>query len=178
MQAATQLGQTLACQGITLVYGGGRVGMMGALAKGALAADGKVIGVIPGYLMDEEVAFTDLRDLRVVGTMHERKALMAELADGFIALPGGLGTVEEFAEVLTWAQLGIHRKPCGLLNVCRYYDSLIDFLDTAVEQLFIDSVHRDMIVVTESITALLAEFEAYQPPRISKAEWIQRVALA
>ncbi|HUW13230.1 MAG TPA: TIGR00730 family Rossman fold protein, partial [Anaerolineae bacterium] len=124
VEAAVQLGEDLARRGITLVYGGGRVGMMGALARGALDAGGEVIGVIPRDLVDQEVAYTDLLDLRVVDTMHERKALMVELAQGFIALPGGLGTLEEFAEVLTWAQLGIHRKPCGVLNVCHYYDSL------------------------------------------------------
>jgi len=158
------------------VYGGGRVGMMGAVARGALAAGGEVIGVIPRDLVDQEVAFTDLLDLRVVDTMHERKALMAELAEAFIALPGGLGTLEEFAEVLTWAQLGIHRKPCGVLNVCHYYDSLIGFIDHAVDRQFISPAHREMLLVADSAAELLEKLETYQPPSGSKAQWILQMA--
>jgi len=176
VQAAEQLGDALARRSITLVYGGGRVGMMGAVARGALAAGGEVIGVIPRDLVDQEVGFTDLADLRVVDTMHERKALMAELAKGFIALPGGLGTLEEFAEVLTWAQLGIHRKPCGVLNVCHYYDSLIGFMDHAVDQQFISPAHREMVLVADSAVELLEKMEAYQPPGGSKAQWILQMA--
>ena len=178
VEAAVQLGEDLARRGITLVYGGGRVGMMGAVARGVLDAGGEVIGVIPRDLVDQEVAFTDLLDLRVVDTMHERKALMVELAQGFIALPGGLGTLEEFAEVLTWAQLGIHRKPCGVLNVRHYYDRLIGFLDHGVDQQFISPAHREMVLIADSADALLEKLETYQPPYGSKAQWILQMAAA
>jgi uncharacterized protein (TIGR00730 family) len=148
---------------------------MGQIARAALDAGGEVIGVIPRELVKMEVAFTELPDRRVVGSMHERKALMADLADGFIALPGGLGTIEEFFEVLTWAQLGMHPKPCGLLNVCRYYDRLMDFLDHAAEQQFIRRAHREMILIADHADALLAAFDTYRPPKANKAEWILRM---
>ena len=176
VRAAVQLGETLATRGITLVYGGARVGTMGQLARAALAAGGEVIGVIPRRLVDMEVAYTGLPDLRVVGSMHERKATMADLADAFIALPGGLGTIEEFFEVLTWAQLGMHRKPCGLLNVCGYYDGLIAFLDHAVAERFVEGAHREMVRIAESAEALLEAFETYRPPTASKAAWILRLS--
>jgi uncharacterized protein (TIGR00730 family) len=166
------MGQALAKRDITLVYGGASVGMMGQLAKACLDAGGEVIGVIPRKLVEMEVAFTQLAQLHVVESMHERKAKMAEMADGFIALPGGLGTIEEFFEVLTWAQLGMHRKPCGLLNTCRYYDKLIDFLDQAVEQQFVEPVHREMIQIDESPDGLLKKFETYQAPQTNKAAWV------
>jgi uncharacterized protein (TIGR00730 family) len=166
------MGQALAKRDITLVYGGASVGMMGQLAKACLDAGGEVIGVIPRKLVEMEVAFTQLAQLHVVESMHERKAKMAEMADGFIALPGGLGTIEEFFEVLTWAQLGMHRKPCGLLNTCRYYDKLIDFLDQAVEQQFVEPVHREMIQIDESPDGLLKKFETYQAPQSNKAAWV------
>jgi uncharacterized protein (TIGR00730 family) len=150
--------------------------MMGAVARGALGAGGAVIGVIPRDLVDQEVAFTDLVDLRVVDSMHERKARMAELAEGFVALPGGLGTLEEFAEVLTWAQLGIHRKPCGVLNVCHYYDGLIGFMDHAVDQQFISPAHRDMVLVADDAAELLGMLQTYRPPGESKAQWILQMA--
>ncbi len=171
VKMANALGRELVKRQIGLVYGGGRLGMMGALAKTIYAQGGEVIGVIPEELAKKNVAFTDLSDLRVVGSMHERKALMVELADGFIALPGGLGTIEEIFEVITWAQLSIHRKPCGFLNVAHYYDKLIDFLDYAVEQRFIESAYRKMIVIDEYPDALLQQFETYQPPQLDKAEW-------
>ena len=171
VQAARELGQSLADRGIGLVYGGGRVGVMGEIADAALEAGGAVIGVIPKELLDKEVAFTELSDLRVVSSMHERKALMVELSDGFIALPGGLGTFEEFFEVLTWAQLDIHQKPCGLLNVCGYYTQLMNFLDHAVTEQFIVSGHRGMLLTEDRPEALLNKFEAYEPPRVDKAEW-------
>jgi uncharacterized protein (TIGR00730 family) len=174
-QAARQLGQALVSRGIGLVYGGGRVGVMGAIANAVLDAGGKVTGVIPTGLFDKEVAFTELSDLRVVSSMHERKALMAELSDAFIALPGGLGTFEEFLEILTWAQLGLHQKPCGLLNVCQYYAWLTSFLDHAVGEQFIQSAHRSMLLVDESPDALLDKFEGYEPPSVDKAEWILRM---
>ena len=176
VRAARELGGTLARRNIGLVYGGARVGMMGQVARAALGAGGEVIGVIPRELAEMDVAFTDLPDLRVVESMHERKALMADLADGFIALPGGLGTIEEFFETLTWAQLGMHPKPCGLLNVCGYYDELIDFLDNVVQQRFMDLAHRKMVLVAESAEALLEAFETYRPPEGSKAQWILGMA--
>jgi uncharacterized protein (TIGR00730 family) len=174
-QAARELGHALASKNLGLVYGGASVGAMGQIANAVLEAGGEVIGVIPRALAEKEVAYTELSDLRVVGSMHERKALMAELADGFIALPGGLGTIEEFFEVLTWAQLGMHQKPCGLLNVCQYYDNLMAFLDCAVDQQFIEVTHRSLVLIDESPEALLKKFEMYQPPKVDKAEWILRI---
>ena len=175
VQAAKSLGATLARRNLTLVYGGGNVGLMGRLASSALACGGKVIGVIPRKLADQDVAYTDLDDLRVVGSMHERKSLMAELADGFIALPGGLGTIEEFFEALTWAQLGIHNKPCGLLNIGGYFDNLIAFLHHAVSEQFIGSPHHDMILISEDPEKMLADFAAYDPPQAGKAAWARRL---
>ena len=171
VDVAVQLGKTLAERKVGLVYGGGKVGLMGYTAAAAAKAGGEVIGVIPKGLVKKEVAFTDLTDLRVVETMHERKALMAELSDGFIAMPGGLGTLEEFFEALTWAQLGMHEKPCGFLNVCHYYDSILGFLDGAVNEQFLDQEHHDMILVAESPGALLDQFDAYKPPTGDKAAW-------
>lgn len=175
IDAAERLGRLLAGRNITLVYGGACVGMMGQVARAALAAGGEVIGVIPKDLADMGVSFADLPDLRLVGSMHERKALMVELADGFIALPGGFGTLEEFFEALTWTQLGHHKKPCGLLNVCHYYDRLVDFLDHAREQQFIDAPHRAMVLMADSADVLLEQFDAYQAPHLNKAEWILRM---
>ncbi|MEN4099329.1 MAG: TIGR00730 family Rossman fold protein, partial [Anaerolineaceae bacterium] len=137
LDAAAALGQALARRGLGLVYGGGRLGLMGAIARAALAAGGEVTGVIPRGLVEREVGFTELNDLRVVESMHERKALMIELSDGFIALPGGLGTIEEFFEALTWGQLGLHQKPCGLLNVSGYFDHLVAFLDNVRAEQFV-----------------------------------------
>jgi uncharacterized protein (TIGR00730 family) len=159
----------LAQRQIGLVYGGGRIGLMGRLARATVEAGGEVIGVIPRQLFEKEVAFTGLNDLRVVGSMHERKALMVELADGFIGLPGGLGTIEEFFEVLTWAQLGIHRKPCGLLNVAQYYTRLLNFLEHTVAEQFIGPEHWAMILVDEDPGSLLRQFESYRPPTVDKA---------
>ncbi len=171
-QAARQLAHTLVEREIGLVYGGGSVGLMGAIATTVLAAGGKVTGVIPAALLEKEVALTELPDLRVVDSMHERKALMAEICDAFISLPGGFGTTEELIEALTWAQLGIHGKPCGILNVLNYFDHLIDFLDRAVVDGFLRPEHRAMICIADDPNNLLAQFEAYEPPRIDKAEWI------
>ena len=176
LQAAKQLGYTLASKDIGLVYGGARVGMMGKIAESVLEKGGEVTGVIPKGLVEKEVAFTELADLRVVDSMHERKALMAELSDGFIALPGGLGTIEEFFEVVTWAQLGIHPKPCGLLNVEQYYDRLLDFLDHSVEEKFVELEHRSMILVDEKPKGLLKKFETYLPPKIDKAKWALKLS--
>ncbi len=170
--AAKQLGYTLVHKGIGLVYGGARVGLMGKIAEAVMEREGEVIGVSPIELVEKEVAFTGLADLRVVDSMHERKALMANLADGFIALPGGLGTIEEFFEVATWAQLGMHSKPCGLLNVRQYFDRLMDFLDHTVGENFVELEHRSMILMDEDPERLLRKFETYQPPKMDKAKWV------
>lgn len=168
--AAKSLGRTLASRGIGLVYGGSNVGLMAAIADEMADELGEVIGVIPRSLVEREVANTSLSDLRIVESMHERKALMAELADGFIALPGGIGTLEEFFEIWTWAQLGMHRKPCGLLNAAGYYDPLLTFLDRTVDEKFVRPVHRQMVIVETEASALLDGFLAYEPPQVVK--WI------
>jgi len=170
-RAARQVGTFLAQRKIGLVFGGGRVGMMGQLARAALENNGEVIGVIPRELNEKKVAFSGLSDLRVVESMHERKALMAGLADGFVALPGGLGTLEEIFEILTWAQLGMHQKPCGLLNVAGYFTPLLAFLDRVVVEGFLDAAHRSMILTSEYPEELLRQFETYRPPTADKAEW-------
>ncbi len=171
-QAAERLARELVTRGYGVVFGGGRVGMMGVLADATLAAGGEVIGVIPKALLEKEVAHGGLTELRVVASMHERKAMMAELSEGFIALPGGLGTLEEFFEVLTWAQLGLHPKPCGLLNVSGYYDRLLEFLDLTVEERFVKSQHRALVITSTSPTDLLERFATYRPPQVEK--WIDR----
>jgi uncharacterized protein (TIGR00730 family) len=159
-------------RGLKLVYGGGSIGLMGVLGEAALAAGGHVIGVTPRRLLEREVVHEGLTELRVVETMHERKALMAELSDGFIALPGGLGTLDEMFEMLTWVQLGIHRKPCGLLDVAGYFDQLAAFLDHAVEQRFVKPEHRSMLIADRDPRALLARLASARPPEVSK--WIGR----
>jgi uncharacterized protein (TIGR00730 family) len=143
---------------------------MSALADTMLDELGDIIGVIPRMLVQREVANTALADLRIVDSMHERKAMMAELADGFVALPGGIGTLEEFFEIWTWGQLGMHDKPCGLLNVAGYFDPLLEFLDRAVTEKFVRDVHRKMVIVESDPAALLARLESYEPPRVVK--WI------
>lgn len=170
MEGAKQLGISLAEAGITLVYGGARVGLMGAVADTVLAHGGKVIGVIPKSLVDREIAHTGLTDLHIVGSMHERKALMSELADGFIALPGGSGTLEEFFEVFTWAQLGHHQKPCGLLNLNGYYTPLLQFIDHTIGEGFMKEDYRAMILSDSEPKPLLQRFEQYQAPEIVK--WV------
>jgi uncharacterized protein (TIGR00730 family) len=171
LATARALGEALAASGIGLVYGGASVGLMGAVADAALAKGGNVIGVMPQALVDKEIAHKGLTDLRVVGSMHERKALMAELADGFVALPGGLGTFEELFEVWTWAQLGYHRKPCALLNAGGFYDKLTDFLDDVVERGFVKPIHRAMLIVESDPAALIDAIRAYEPPKVDK--WIK-----
>ena len=156
--AAKRLGRLLVERGYGLVYGGGNVGLMNVIANTVLELGGHVTGVIPDRLVGKEVAHLGVSDLRVVSSMHERKALMAELSDGFIAMPGGIGTMEEFFEVLSWAQLGIHAKPCGLLNVSGYYDPLIQFLDHAVSEDFIKPKHRALMIVEEEPEKLLDRF--------------------
>lgn len=145
--------------------------MMGEIATAAVERGGRVTGVIPRGLFEKEVGYEELDDLRVVDSMHQRKALMVELSDGFIALPGGLGTTEEFFEVLTWAQLGLHRKPIGLLDVCGYYDRLVEFVDHAVGEDFIEEAHRSILLVDRDMEGLLGKFETYEPPKVDKAEW-------
>lgn len=170
--AAADLGRSLAERGVGLVYGGARVGLMGALADGALAAGGHVTGVMPEALMAKEVAHHGLSDLRVVKSMHERKAMMADLAEGFIALPGGLGTLEELFEVLTWAQLGLHRKPCGLLDIQGYFGGLLAFMDHSVAEGFVKAEHRAMLLVAAGCGELLDAMAAFRPPTVTK--WIGR----
>jgi uncharacterized protein (TIGR00730 family) len=169
---AREMGRAIAARGWTLVYGGGNVGLMGVVADAALAAGGKVIGVIPEALLARELGHRGITELRVVDTMHERKAMMADLADAFIALPGGIGTFEEFFEVLTWAQLGIHRKPCGLLNTRGYYQPVMDLLGMAVNEGFLRAEHQGMVLTAERVEDLLAKLETHQPPQTAK--WIGR----
>jgi uncharacterized protein (TIGR00730 family) len=168
VEAARALGRLLAQRGIGIVYGGSNVGLMAALADAMTDEFGDIIGVIPRMLVEREVANKALTDLRIVDSMHQRKAMMAELADGFIALPGGIGTLEEFFETWTWGQLGMHAKPCGLLNVAGYFDPLLEFLDHAVAERFVRDAHRAMVVVESEPAALLSRFERYEPPRVVK----------
>lgn len=160
-EAARQLGRELVERNYGLVYGGGNVGLMKVVADRVLDLGGHVIGVIPDSLVSKEVAHGGLSELRIVKSMHERKAMMAELSDGFIAMPGGIGTMEEFFEILSWAQLGIHRKPCGLLNIGGYYDRLIEFLDHAVEHDFLKPKHRSLLILANEPPDILSRFEAF-----------------
>jgi uncharacterized protein (TIGR00730 family) len=172
-EAAVALVRTLAARGLGVVYGGAHVGLMGVVADEALAAGAEVIGVIPQALVDREIAHTGLADLRIVGSMHERKAQMAELADAFVALPGGLGTLEELFEVATWSQLGLHVKPCGLLNVLGYYDGLAGMLDHAVAERFLRPENRAIITVEADPGAMVDALAAWTPPaRVDK--WLDR----
>lgn len=171
-EAADAVGRTLAGRGIGLVYGGGNVGLMGRVADAALDAGGEVIGVIPNALVSKEVAHARLTRLDVVGSMHERKARMAELSDAFVALPGGVGTLEELFEILTWSQLGLHAKPCGLLDVGGYFRPLLTFLDHAVTERFVKPKHRALLLAGESIDDLLERFATWRAPQLDK--WIDR----
>lgn len=171
-EAAAGLGRLLAARGIALVYGGGDVGLMGVLADAALTAGGHVTGVIPHALLEREVGHGALTDLHVVDSMHERKMLMAELSDAFIALPGGIGTVEELVEALTWTQLGVHDKPCGLLDVAGYYRPLTAFLEHAVAEGFLRPEHRAMLLVSADPATLLDRLDRWEPPPVEK--WIDR----
>ena len=170
--AARNLGRLFAREGVALVYGGGSVGLMGELADSVLAAGGEVIGVIPHALWAREVGHRGLTDIRIVDTMHERKAMMADLADAFIALPGGLGTLEEIFEIWTWAQLGLHTKPVGFLDVNGFYTPLMQFLDRSVRDRFLRPEHRAIAVIEQEPEALLKKFDEWQPPRVQK--WITR----
>jgi uncharacterized protein (TIGR00730 family) len=172
LPAAITMGAELARRGLGLVYGGASVGLMGAIADAALAAGGHVVGVIPSSLVKKELAHGGVSDLRVVRTMHERKALMADLSDAFVALPGGIGTLEETFEVLTWAQLGLHRKPCGFLDVEGYYRPLLSFLEHGIEARFIRPEHRSVFLVEEDPVEMIDLLAAYRPPSVEK--WIDR----
>lgn len=168
--AAQKLGKTIASENLTLVYGGGNVGIMGELANTVLKYNGKVIGVIPENLVAREAALKDVTELRIVNSMHERKAVMSELSDGFIAMSGGIGTLEEFFEVWTWAQLGIHNKPIGLLNINGYYDNLINFIHHSVKQQFVNEQNLNMIIIEKEPDKLIDKMNNYKPPEVMK--WI------
>ncbi|MBN9671182.1 TIGR00730 family Rossman fold protein [Roseibium aggregatum] len=168
--AAVATGRAIADRGYRLVYGGAKVGLMGTVADAALAAGGEVVGVLPRALQEKEIGHEGLNELHLVGSMHERKALMAELSDGFIAMPGGVGTLEEIFEVWTWGQLGYHVKPCGFLNIEGYYDHLIAFLDHQTREGFTKKAMRDMVRIAESPENLLELFDSYAPPTTPK--WI------
>ena len=170
--ATEELGTELVRRNIGLVYGGGNVGLMGVLADAVLGAGGEVIGVIPENLMAREVGHNGLTKLHVVRSMHERKALMADLSDAFVALPGGFGTLEEFCEVVTWTQLGLHAKPCGILNVLGYYTPLLAMLDHAVEERFLKTENRALVLARQSPAELLQALEEWRPVRVEK--WLNR----
>jgi uncharacterized protein (TIGR00730 family) len=170
--AARELGRLLAERGLRLVYGGGNVGLMGILADAALAAGGQVIGVIPEHLMAKELGHAGVTQLLVVGSMHERKALMAERSDAFVALPGGIGTLEEMLEILTWAQLGLHAKPCGLLDVGDYYRPLREMLAQAAGEGFLHPQHQQLLVTASEPAELLDRLARHQPPQLPK--WLDR----
>ncbi|WMX54860.1 TIGR00730 family Rossman fold protein [Peribacillus sp. R9-11] len=167
LEAAKKLGKELAKRNITLVYGGACVGIMGAVADSVLEAGGKVIGVMPSFLEKREISHKNLTELIVVDSMHERKAKMAELADGFIALPGGPGTLEEFFEIFTWAQLGLHHKPCGLLNINHYYDPLVALFNHMSDEQFLHEKYRSMALVDVEPNGLLDQFNTYEPPTVT-----------
>lgn len=171
-EAARGMGELLAGRGITLVYGGGKVGLMGVVADACLVAGGKVIGVIPRLLQEKELAHQGLTEMHVVGTMHERKAMMADLADGFLALPGGFGTWDEFCEVFTWSQLGIQSKACALLNVEGYYDPMLALANRATEEGFLRPEHRELLLVDDDGARLLDRMQRFQFPAVPK--WVGR----
>ncbi|MCD0505303.1 TIGR00730 family Rossman fold protein [Bordetella petrii] len=171
-EGARELARELVRRDIGLVYGGASVGIMGVVADAVMAEGGRVIGIIPEPLMRKELGHRGLTELHVVQSMHERKTMMAERSDGFVALPGGAGTLEEIFETWTWAQLGMHEKPCGLLNVAGYYDQMAAFLDHAVQESFMRAEHRAMLIVEDQPAALLDRYASYQPPTVSK--WIDR----
>ena len=171
---ANAFGRLLAESGRRIVYGGGRTGLMGALAEGALSANGNIIGVMPRHLVEREVAHTSLTELRVVESMHERKTMLSGLADGFIAMPGGLGTLEELFEIWTWGQLGLHRKPYGLLNVNGFFDPLLAFLDHAVTEGFLGAANRDMLAVSDDPVTLLEQMEQMRTPPMRT--WIDQAS--
>jgi uncharacterized protein (TIGR00730 family) len=170
--AAGALGRLFGDRGIGLVYGGAAVGLMGVVADAVLAAAGEVIGVMPRALVEREIGHAGLTELRMVESMHERKAQMAELSDAFVALPGGIGTLEELIEIYSWSQLGLHRKPCGALNVRGYYNGLAAFLDHAVAEGFLRPEHRAVLIVEDDPATLLERLSAFEPPTVGK--WLER----
>lgn len=170
-EQARRLGACLVARGLGLVFGGGKVGLMGHVAQAVMEHGGETIGVIPRWMVEKEVALTTVRDLRLVDTMHQRKMLMADLSDGFVALPGGMGTLDEFFETWTWAQLGLHAKPFGILNVAGYYTTLLDFLDHVESEHFVAGVHRRMVLVDDDANRLLDRMARYEPPAGDKARW-------
>ena len=172
-EATAELARLLVADGIGVVFGGGVVGLMGVLADAVLAEGGEITGVIPRALMDREIAHSDVTDMRVVGSMHERKALMAELSEAFVALPGGLGTLEELFEVYTWAQLGLHRKPCALLNVEGYFDGIAGFLAHAVEERFVRVEHLEVLMVETEPGPLVERLRNFEPDSLLP-KWIDR----
>ncbi|MHC1789073.1 LOG family protein [Solidesulfovibrio sp.] len=172
VEAANALGRLLAAEGLTLVYGGACVGLMGAVADATLAAGGRAVGVLPDFLRRKELAHPRLTELHVVSSMHERKARMAELSDGFIALPGGMGTLEEFCEIITWAQLGLHEKPCGLLNVQEYYAPLLQFVDRMAGEGFLKEKQKGLVLSSDTPEGLLGNMRAFEPIRVPK--WVDR----
>ena len=172
VKSATALGEALAGRNIGVVYGGAKVGLMGAIADGALSKGGEVVGVLPHFLADVELGHKGLTALYFVDTMHERKAKMDELSDGIIALPGGYGTLEEFFEVLTWGQLGLHKKPIALFNVGGFYNPLLQMMDTMVDQGFLKEENKKMVLVSEDIDDLLQQMETYEAPKVGK--WVVR----
>jgi len=174
-EAAAAFGTAIAKRGLRLIYGGADVGLMGVLADAALAAGGEVVGVIPQALVEKEIAHSGLTRLETVASMHERKARMAELSDGFVAMPGGPGTLEEIFEVWTWGQLGFHAKPVGFLNVAGYFDALSAFFDHAVSESFVQAPHRDMLVIRPDVSELLDALAAYTAPAVEK--WVGRPEL-
>jgi uncharacterized protein (TIGR00730 family) len=171
-EQATLLGQTLAKQNIQLIYGGANVGLMGAVADGALSSGGKVIGVLPHFLQSKEIAHQQLTELVLVETMHERKTKMNDLCDGVIVLPGGYGTLEEFFEMITWAQLGLHKKPIAILNIDGFYDDLINLIKTMVDKGFLKQINRDMLLISDTIDELLEMMRNYEAPTAGK--WISK----
>ena len=171
IEAAAKLGKLLSQKGIELVYGGAEVGLMGAVASAVIKNGGRVTGVIPQSFADK-VAKENITELYIVPTMHERKKMMFDMSDAFIALPGGMGTIEEVFEILTWAQLGFHGKPCGFLNICSYFDKLFEFLDYSVDQQFVKPQHRDMILISAEPGDLIEQFEKYKVPIVEK--WVNR----
>jgi uncharacterized protein (TIGR00730 family) len=171
-EQATLLGQTLAKQNIQLIYGGANVGLMGAVADGVLLEGGKAIGVLPHFLQSKEIAHQNLTELILVETMHERKTKMNDLCDGVIVLPGGYGTLEEFFEMITWAQLGLHKKPIAILNIDGFYDDLIKLVQTMVDKGFLKQINQEMLLVSDSIDALLEKMKNYQAPTVGK--WISK----
>jgi len=172
IEASRDFARLLAGKGMRLVYGGASIGLMGAVADAALEAGGEVVGIIPQALVDREVAHHGLTELIITDSMHQRKARMAELADAFVALPGGVGTLEEIFEIWTWSQLGLHAKPCGLLNVDGYYKTLIRFLDETSENGFVSETHREMLMAAERGEDLLDAFARYKAPTVTK--WVAR----